>query len=118
MYEGLDEADVRSVPALSEPEACFERLLLEDDEEWREVVEVFGRRVRFASAVLVLSAAIDSRLLLFRGGDPLSPSRVLAATDCWVSAGSRCAVEMYGCPTSWVEGLVVSAEREYVRLRW
>lgn len=117
---------MRSVPALSEPEACFERLLLEEDEEWRDVVEVFGRRVRPANAVLVLSrasAAIDSRLLLFRGGDDggdsLSPSRALAATGCWVSGGSRCTLEMYGCPTSWVGEWVVSAEGEGdVRCRW
>ena len=43
-------------------------MLLEDDEEeCKEVVEVLGRRLRLASAVVVLSramAAMDSRFLV------------------------------------------------------
>lgn len=42
-------------------------LLEDDDEEWREAVDVFGRRLRLARAVVVLSramAAIDNRLFL------------------------------------------------------
>ena len=71
VYDGLEEALATSsrVVLLSkaEPWACFEVLLEDDDEEWREAVDVFGRRLRLASAVVVLSraiAAIDNRLFL------------------------------------------------------
>ena len=54
-----------------EPCVCLGRLSEEDDEEWREVDDVLGRRLRLARAVVVLSramAAMDSRL--FFGWDP------------------------------------------------
>ncbi len=71
---------VGSAVALSrvEREACFERLLLDDDEECKELKEVFGRRLRFAKALLVLSrarAAMDSLLFFACGAVTFSLSR-------------------------------------------
>lgn len=68
VYDWFEEAVVGAVIAFSsvEPEACFDMLLLDEDEECKEVNEVFGRRLRLARAVFVLSrarAAIDSLLV-------------------------------------------------------
>ncbi len=87
---------VGSAVALSrvEREACFERLLLDDDEECKELKEVFGRRLRFAKALLVLSrasAAMDSRLFLACGRVTVSLSR-LSGGGCCVLGGNRWAV--------------------------
>ena len=78
---------LRSVVALSrvEAEACFERLLLDEEEECSEVEEVFGRRLRFARALLVLSrarAAIDNLLFFDCDGMAFSQSRLLEGGYC------------------------------------
>lgn len=96
VYAWLDEAVEGSAVALSraEREGCFERLPLDDDEDCKELMEVLGRRLRFAKAVFVLSrakAAMDSLLCFACGGLMLSLSRVWCG-GCCVLGSTRWAV--------------------------
>lgn len=101
MYARLGEAVEGSAVALSraERDGCFERLLLDDDDECKELIDVLGRRLRFAKALFVLSrarAARDNLLFFAFGGLTFSLSRILNRGYC-VLGSSGWAVFVSGC---------------------
>lgn len=72
---------------------------MDDDEECKEVIEVLGRRLRFARALFVLSrarAAMDNLLFFACGGLTFSLSRTLCRGYC-VLGSNRWAVVVSGC---------------------